>query len=394
VALSTQDMPASAQSILEELVRIPSATGNESAVAQAFARLCKAAGLEVELQDVEPGRPNVIARWRVGRGPRLLLTGHLDTVPVGEGWSRDPFGAEVADGRLFGRGACDMKGGLAAMLGAITDLRARGAEPAGDVMLAAVVGEEEDSAGTRALIGRGVEADWAVLAEPTALALVVANRGLMNYRLVVKGSSVHASSPGLGHNAVTAAARLVLELEALGDGLATRHHRLFGPPNLTVGTIRGGTRPYVVPDRCEIEVDRRVNPGESREQVVEEIQAAISKTRAHIPWLEVDLEAGPDYLAFELPEEHELVLSMAAAMAMGQLPRRISAWRAASDAGFLVHTAGIPCVLFGPGDIEQGAHRPDEWVDLKDLEVAQRVFERLLLGRQQEVEVVDGSVPR
>jgi acetylornithine deacetylase/succinyl-diaminopimelate desuccinylase family protein len=387
-------MPGSARSILEQLVRIPSATGHEAAVAQAFAGLCERAGLEVDLQEVEPGRPNVVARWRVGRGRRLLFTGHLDTVPVGEGWSRDPFGAEVAGGRLYGRGACDMKGGLAAMLGAVVDLRERGAQPAGDVVIAAVVGEEEDSAGTRALIARGLEADWAVLSEPTAMALVVANRGLMNYRLTVKGSSVHASSPELGRNAVTAAARLVLELEALGKELGKRHHHLFGPPNLTVGTIHGGTRPYVVPDRCEVEVDRRVNPGETREQVVEELQAAIDRTRARLPWLEVDMEAGPDYLAFEIPEEHELVEAMTGAMAAAGVSRRISAWRAASDAGFLVHTAGIPCVLFGPGDIEQGAHRPDEWIDLNDLEAAQRVFERLLLGPEKAVEVVDGSVPR
>jgi acetylornithine deacetylase/succinyl-diaminopimelate desuccinylase family protein len=385
-------MPSAARSILEQLVRIPSATGHEQAVAQALAGRCESAGLEVELQDVEPGRPNVIARWKVGRGPRLLFTGHLDTVPVGEGWSRDPFGAEVEGDRLYGRGACDMKGGLAAMLGAIEELRARGAEPAGDVTLAAVVGEEEDSAGTRALIARGVEADWAVLSEPTAMALVVANRGLMNYRLIVKGVSVHASSPELGRNAITAAARLVRELENLGDGLANRHHRLFGPPSLTVGTIHGGTRPYVVPDRCEVEVDRRVNPGETRRQVVAELEEAIARTRLQVPRLEVDLEVGPDYLAFEIPEEHELVGSMVAAMASAGLPRRISAWRAASDAGFLVHTAGIPCVLFGPGDIEQAAHRPDEWIGLKDLEVAQRVFERLMLGREQGMEVGDGSV--
>jgi acetylornithine deacetylase len=224
--------------------------------------------------------------------------------------------------------------------------------------------------------------------------LVLANRGLMNFRLVVKGSSVHASSPELGHNAVTAAARLVLELEGLGHELATRHHHLFGPPNLTVGTIHGGTRPYVVPDRCEVEVDRRVNPGETREQVVRELHAAIARTRNHHPWLEADVQAGPDYLAFEIPEEHELVRSMTAAMTEAGLPRRISAWRAASDAGFLVHTAGIPCVLFGPGDIEQAAHRPDEWIDLEDLEVAQRVFERLLLGQEPTTEVADGSVPR
>jgi acetylornithine deacetylase/succinyl-diaminopimelate desuccinylase family protein len=386
-------MEASARSILERLVRIPSQTGHERDAAEAVAGWCEKAGLEVAMHEVQPGRPNVIARWRVGRGPRLLLTGHLDTVPVGEGWSRDPLGAEIANGRLYGRGACDMKGGLAAMLGAVVDVRARGEEPAGDVILAMVVGEEEDSAGTRALVARGVEADWAVLSEPTGMQLVRANRGLMNYRLVVRGASAHASSPALGRNAVVAAARVVLELEALAAELAARPHPLFGPPNLTVGTIHGGTRPYVVPDRCEVEVDRRVNPGETREDVVRELQTAIKNARHIHPWLEVDVVAGADYLAFEIPEEHELVRLVATAMVQAGLPRRISAWRAASDAGFLVHTAGIPCVLFGPGDIEQAAHRPDEWIDLEDLEVAQQVFERLLLSREGAKEVAYGGVP-
>jgi acetylornithine deacetylase/succinyl-diaminopimelate desuccinylase family protein len=385
-------MEASARRILERLVRIPSPTGRERDAAEAVAGWCEEAGLEVAMQEVQPGRPNVIARWSVGRRPRLLLTGHLDTVPVGEGWSRDPLGAEIANGRLYGRGACDMKGGLAAMLGAVVDVRARGEEPAGDVILAMVVGEEEDSAGTRALVARGVEADWAVLSEPTGMQLVRANRGLMNYRLVVRGASAHASSPALGRNAVVAAARVVLELEALAAELAARPHPLFGPPNLTVGTIHGGTRPYVVPDRCEVEVDRRVNPGETREDVVQELHAAIGRARHFHRWLDVEVLAGADYLAFEIPEEHELVRLVATAMVQAGLPRRISAWRAASDAGFLVHTAGIPCVLFGPGDIEQAAHRPDEWIDLEDLEVAQQVFERLLLGRDGATEVVNGGV--
>jgi acetylornithine deacetylase len=386
-------MEASARSILERLVRIPSQTGHERDAAEAVAGWCEKAGLEVAMQEVEPGRPNVIARWSVGRRPRLLLTGHLDTVPVGEGWSRDPFGAEIDNGRLYGRGACDMKGGLAAMLGAVLDMRARGEQPAGDVVVAMVVGEEEDSAGTRALVARGVEADWAVLSEPTGMQLVRANRGLMNYRLVVKGASAHASSPLLGRNAVVAAARLVLELEALAAELAARPHPLFGPPNLTVGTIHGGTRPYVVPDRCEVEVDRRVNPGETREDVVRELNEAIVRVRLLHQWLDVEVLEGADYLAFEIPEEHELVRLVATAMVQAGLPRRISAWRAASDAGFLVHTAGIPCVLFGPGDIEQAAHRPDESIDLEDLEVAQQVFERLLLSREVAQEVAYGGVP-
>ena len=369
-----------ARGILERLVRIPSPTGHEQAAADALAGWCIDAGLEVSMQEVETGRPNVLASWRVGRGPHLLLTGHIDTVPVGEGWTRDPFGAEIADGRLHGRGACDMKGGLAAMLGAIRALRARGEEPAGDVTLAAVVGEEEDSAGTRAIVKRGIKADRAVLSEPTALQLVVANRGLLNYRIVVKGASAHASAPALGRNAVTAAARLALELEATGDRLSTRSHEVFGQPSLTVGTMHGGTRPYVVPDRCEIEVDRRLNPGETARQVEDELQEAIARVRERLPWIEAEVIPGPDYVPFEIPRDHELVRSMSAAMEAAGLPARISSWRAASDAGFLVHGAGIPCVLFGPGDIEQAAHRPDEWIDLDDLDVAQRVFEHLMLG--------------
>jgi len=369
-----------ARAILERLVRIPSPTGDELAAAEALAGWCREAGLQVSMQEVEPGRPNVLATLRGGKGPHTLLTGHIDTVPVGGGWTREPHGAEIVGGRLYGRGACDMKGGLAAMLGAIVALRARGERPAGDVTLAAMVGEEEDSAGTRAMVERGVKADRAVLSEPTAMQLVVANRGLLNYRIVVKGASVHASAPALGRNAVTAASRIALELEAIGERLSQRQHPVFGPPSLTVGTMHGGTRPYVVPDRCEIEVDRRLNPGESAEQVVKELEDAIGRVRQRLPWLEAEIVAGPDYVPFEIPADHPLVHSMQKAMAAVGVPARISSWRAASDAGFLVHGAGIPCVLFGPGDIEQAAHRPDEWIDLADLDVAQRVFEHLILN--------------
>ena len=373
-------MEVTARQVLERMLRIPSVTGAEGQLAEAMAGWCREAGLAVELHEVAPGRPNLIARWEVGRRPRLVLTGHLDTVPVGEGWTRDPYGAEVVDGRMIGRGACDMKGGLAAALAAVLDLRARGLEPAGDVMLAAVVGEEEDSAGTRALVARGLEADLAVLAEPTGLQLVTGNRGLLNYELVVSGASAHAASPALGRNAVVAAARLVLELEAVGRELAALSHPRFGSPSLTVGTIHGGTRPYVVPDRCVIEVDRRFNPDETREGVLRQLEGAVARARQQVPWLEVEIQEGPDYLAFEIPEEHELVRALGDAMEAAGLPRRLAAWRAASDAGFFVHRAKVPCVLFGPGNLEEAAHRPDEWIDLEELAKAQVVFENLLLA--------------
>ncbi len=363
-------------------------------MSEAFASWCEEAGLEVSREAVEPGRSNVIGRWRVGRRPHWLFTGHLDTVPVGEGWTKDPFGAEIGGGRLYGRGACDMKGGLAAMLGAIADLRRRGFEPAGDLTLVAVVGEEEDSAGTRALVSRGIQADMAVLSEPTSLRLVTANRGLLNFRIVVKGSSAHASAPAIGRNAVIAAAQVVLQLQALDSRLAERPHPVFGPPSLTVGTIHGGTRPYVVPDRCAIEVDRRINPGETSAAVLDELESAIALARRSVPWLEADIEVGPDYLPFEIPPEHQVVRAMSAAMIAGGVPPSVASWRAASDAGFLVHAAGIPCVLFGPGDIEEAAHRPDESIRLDDLDAAQRVFECLLVGPRRAKEVTDGGVSR
>lgn len=372
-------MTPTSAAILESLVRVPSVTGAEGALADTIAGWCRAAGLEVEMPEVAPGRANVVARWGTGRRPVLLLTGHMDTVPVGAGWTRDPYGAEVEGGRLYGRGACDMKGGLAAILAAVHDLRAEGREPAGDVVVAAVVGEEEDSAGTLALLAGGVEADRALLAEPTGLALVRSNRGLVNYRLTVSGRSAHASSPELGRNAIVAASELVLELERLAARLRERQHPQLGPPNLTVGTIAGGTRPYVVPDRCVLEVDRRVNPGETADGVRAEAEAAIAAVRERVPWLEVEFEPGPEYLPFELGPGDPLVAAALAAMAAAGLEPRTAAWRAASDAGFLVAQAGIPCILFGPGDVDAAAHRPDEFVDLAEVETAREVCSRLVL---------------
>ena len=370
-------MTSPARSILESLVRVPSVTGDEGRAAETLARWCESAGLAVAMREVQPGRSNVVARWGTGRHPVVLLTGHIDTVPVGGGWTRDPFGAEVADGRLYGRGACDMKAGLAAMLAAVAELREEGLEPAGDVVFAAVVGEEEDSAGTLALLADGVRADYAVLAEPTGLQLVRSNRGLVNYHLEIVGQSAHASSPELGRNAIVAAAHVVLELEGIAARLAEHPHPALGAPNLTVGTIQGGTRPYIVPDRCAIEVDRRVNPGETSETVRAEAEAALAAARLHLPWLAGSFELGSEYLPFELPEDHPFVQAMLEAMVAAAVPARVGAWRAASDAGFLTARAEIPCVLFGPGDIAV-AHRPDEFVELEEVERAREVFRRLL----------------
>jgi acetylornithine deacetylase/succinyl-diaminopimelate desuccinylase family protein len=373
--------------ILESLVRIPSVTGQEANIAAAVAQWCEEAGLEVELRQVTAGRTNVLAHWNAGAATCLLLTGHMDTVPIGEGWTRDPFAAEISGGRLFGRGACDMKGGLAAMLSALFGARKRGSRLDRNVMLAAVVGEEEDSIGTRALVRSGIQAECAIVAEPTNLELVRSNRGLINFRLSVSGTSAHASSPELGRNAIVVAADLVLELEALARRLEQQLHPTLGKPNLTVGTIHGGTRPYVVPDSCVIEVDRRLNPGETPEGALAEIAQASRKVRHRWPDVSIELTLGSEYLPFEVSEGHPLVGQVSAAMEASGLHARTGTWRAASDAGFLVVERGIPTVLFGPGNISLAAHRPDEFVDLAQVEVAAEVYWRMLHGRS----IVGGS---
>ena len=370
-------MSTKAHAILESLVRVPSVTGDEGRVAQTVAEWCEVAGLAVELREISPGRSNVVARWGTGRHPLVLLTGHLDTVPVGSGWTRDPFGAEVSAGRLYGRGACDMKAGLAAMLAAVIELREQGLEPAGDVVLAAVVGEEEDSAGTRALLADGLSVDCALLGEPTALELIRSNRGLINYRIEVIGESAHASSPDLGRNAIVGAARIVLELERIAGRLAERPHPSLGASNLTVGTIHGGTRPYVVPDRCTIEVDRRVNPGESAETARAEAEEALAAARNVMPLLAAGFTLGSEYPPLELDEGHPLLQGMLRSMAAANVPASLGVWRAASDAGLLTTGRGIPCVLFGPGDIAV-SHRPDEFVELEQVELAREVYRRFL----------------
>lgn len=374
-------MERAAIDLLKDLVRIPSVTGEEDRVARVIAEWCGEAGLDVELQEVEPGRHNVLARWSVGRPPGTLLTGHLDTVPPGAGWSVDPFAATVAGRRLIGRGACDMKAGLAAMLAALLSLRRAGREPVRDVVFAGVVGEEEDSAGTRALLEQRLDVARAVVAEPTDLGLVCANRGLLNYRLTVKGRAAHASAADVGLNAVVGAADLTLGLDRINSELAGAAHPLFGPPRLTVGTIHGGTRPYVVPDRCVIEVDRRVNPGEDRTRIEQRIRAAVEEARASHPGLEVEVAEGPDYPPFEVPRSHPLAVDFQRAMSANGVSTATPLWPGASDAG-LLSRAGVACVLFGPGSVTAAAHKPDEWVDLDQVEVAQRVFTQILLNPQ------------
>ncbi len=340
-------------------------------------------------QPVSPGRDNVLARLEatVPDAPTILWDAHQDTVPA-EGMTIDPFAPLVRDGRMYGRGACDVKGGMAAMLVALDRLRASPLPRRATVVFSATVNEEFGFSGARALarlwddsvtvptdaaarqivVGRPVAA---VVAEPTDLELVVQHKGAVRWRIRVRGRACHSAFPEQGSNAIYPAGRVILAIEALATELLARQpDHPCGPPTLNLGTIRGGAGVNLVPDLAVLEVERRVLPGESpvaaRDEVIARIAAACeSATVEHDPpFLESAglADASADRAAAAWIE------SLAAAVRVGGAAGRRSAARYGTNASVFAG-AGVPSVVFGPGSIAQ-AHTADEWIELAEVDAA------------------------
>ena len=376
--------------LLRALVRSPSHSGlerQEEQVARGLAAYLEARGLEVSLREVQPGRPNLIARMGArGRSRSLLLCGHTDTVPPNAVMEIDPFAGEVRDGRLYGRGACDMKGALAAMAAALAALARHRPEIGGEVRLAAVIDEEHGSLGAEDLIRSGLSADGCVVGEPTENRVAIGHRGLEWLEAEFIGRATHGGGPGEGVNAIAAAARFLrLVEEGLLPDLGRRSHPLLGPPTLNVGVIHGGDQPNTVPARCTVQMDRRWVPGETVEQVFADLEDLLTRVRAGTPGLTTALKRVPGGMAtmvhgpLETPREHPLVEAGLAAReeVSGEraAPGAFPAW---TDAALLSREAGIPCVVMGPGHLKQ-AHSADEWVSVAQVEEAALLYTALAL---------------
>lgn len=321
-----------------------------------FARL----GIETFRQEVLPGRWNVIARLP-GRNParRVLLEAHMDTVSV-SGMSIPPFVPEVREGRLYGRGSCDTKAGLATMMHALAHLRERGIVPPCEVWLAAVVDEEYTFKGVTRLC-EGLWADAAIVAEPTELRPVRAAKGVLRWRLRTKGKAAHSAKPHLGVNAIQGMGRVLAAIEKMGEELAAVTHPLLGPATLNVGLIRGGEQVNFVPDWCEITLDRRLLPGEEPQAVWEAMGARLGAA----------VEMEPPYLADGPLEtgETEAVAVVAQEVLRGLgLNGELAGVPFGSDASKLAR-AGVPSLIFGPGSIDQ-AHAAVEYVECDQVLVA------------------------
>jgi acetylornithine deacetylase len=366
--------------LARDLVRVPSVNpvleeggAGEAGIAELTASWLRDWGLETEVVEVEAGRPNVVAVSRSGEpGRTLLLNGHLDTVGVA-GMSVAPFDGSVEGGRLVGRGACDMKAGLAAILATARVLARDG--HAGTLIVALTADEEHASLGMQAVVGSGVSADGAVVCEPTSLTVMPANKGFVWMEASFRGRAAHGSRPEEGQDAIMDAAAFLTALEELGEALTTRDpHPLLAHGSLHAGTVRGGSAPSVYPERCEVVVERRTLPGEGAEEVEAEFEDVLEAVRRTRPGLDAELTAGLSRPGTEVAADHPLVSGLLAALkAEGERPvvEGMTAWVDAA----LLNEAGIPAVCFGPGSIAQ-AHSADEYVDVEEIRRGTRVLLR------------------
>jgi acetylornithine deacetylase len=348
--------------------------GDEAATVRVLSTAAAELGLDVVETAVEPDRNNVRITLEGGTGPGLLLLGHTDVVPVGDGWTVDPFGGAVQDGRIYGRGASDMKGGLAASLSALAALR--GVALSGPVELTALVDEEETGKGIRAFV-ESVRRPFlgCVTAEPTDLQTIIGARGASYLRIEVHGKACHAGNPDDGANAIYGAAAVVAEIERLHAELATRPHPLLGPATWSVGQIHGGTGGSIVPAECVVVADRRLLPGESTDAVLDELRERVAGLRLADRGLTADLVMPMEMPAFQTPADSELARVTDAALADAGGPGLpLGGWTAACDGGFVARDLGVPVVVLGPGSATTQAHRADESVAIEELLVAARAY--------------------
>jgi acetylornithine deacetylase/succinyl-diaminopimelate desuccinylase-like protein len=336
----------------------------------------RALGLDAELTG-DDARPSLIAEARVpDAGETILVASHLDTVPV-DGMEFDPFDPRVADGRIYGRGSCDTKSGMAAVVAAIERVLAH-KRLRRNLVIVGEADEEQGSTGVRDVIARlgQQRPDWVIATEPTELRCVTRHKGIVHAQLRASGVACHSSEPARGKSAVTALARAVLALEELSEELGTRVDPNLGAATLSVGRIGGGSATNIVPDDAWLILDRRCLPGEDDVSVRAELEGVLAKH--DLPDVAVEwctLEKAP----LSTPQDDPSVLALQAALAQAGLETSTAGVAFGTDAGEF-SARGWPGVVFGPGSIAQ-AHTRGEWVAIEEIEAASAVFERLFSTR-------------
>ena len=374
--------------LLAELVRRPSvnpmgrtdidpAIIYESRVTAFLEEQLRELGCEFRTQHVAPGRENIVATYSPANARRsIMFEAHQDTVPV-DAMIIEPFAATVEGGKLFGRGACDVKAGVAVMFTAFARLVREKPPGSAAVTLAYTVDEEHSCLGVRELVRSGVRADAAIVAEPTLLNIVNAHKGVVRWVLETTGRACHSSRPDDGVNAIYRMAKLITGVERYAEALRQlQPDPLLGPRTISLGRITGGVSPNTVPDVCRADIDRRLIPGETALSATTELEAFL-RSHSDVPFTLTTAPSGCAPLGPEL--SGKLVEEFGAAINAVVGKHTVHPVPFGTDAATLAG-AGVPSIVFGPGDIAQ-AHTKDEWIDLAQLAPAAEILFRFACGK-------------
>ncbi|MDQ0617274.1 M20 family metallopeptidase [Arthrobacter globiformis] len=358
--------------------------GTEAATVTVLEDFCRAAGLDVSTETVAPGRPNFTAVLPGGRAPGLLFLGHSDVVPAGDGWERPPLEPYVRDGRLFGRGSTDMKGGLAAVVIALKALKEAGADLPFNAALACTVDEEDLGIGIRAYTAVALadplfSYSACVVAEPTDLETVIGCRGDSYIELKVTGKSAHSGRPADGRNAIDAAAKILDLVRDDHARLQAGQDPLLGAGSWNIGLISGGTGTSMVAAECTVSLDRRLMPDDDAHLILDRLRARISEAGIDTDGISVTAEVTMEMPGFRTPADHPLVANSVSALADAGVDSAVTGWTAACDGGFIVRDLGVPAVVMGPGGLNDQAHQVNESVSIAELVAAARAYALMCL---------------
>lgn len=365
--------------------------GTEAETVRRLAAICDQVGAVVTTQEWAPGRANLLATLGPADGPAVLFLGHSDVVPAGEGWTGDPFEPRVTEEIIVGRGASDMKGGLAAVITAMAAIHR--VDPGLRLELLCTADEEDRAQGVLAWLARDIRRRYlaCIVAEPTELNVVVGCRGAINLVVEIVGASAHAGNPDDGASSISAAARLIELVRARHQAaLAGPRDALLGTPTWNVGTVRGGSGTSIVPRATTLSIDRRTMPGERPEQILDELLADLRTDLRGSGIANADRIGATGSVGMEMPgfrtaEDAPLVRTAVDALTGLGVHTAVTGWTAACEGGFVADFHRVPTVILGPGSITTQAHQPDEHVRIDQLGIAARAYAliALRLGRAE-----------
>ena len=361
----------------------PNPPGNEAELVTSLVERLESSPVEFEIEttEVKPNRPNLVARAGDPAEGTLLLTGHMDTVPANaDDWEHDPYELHRDGDRIVGRGTSDMKCSLAAKILA-AESYLLGDDPSGEVVLAFAIDEERGGSGTQALVEAGIEADGAILGEPTDLNVGIAHKGAARYEITVRGKNAHSGRPDKGVNAILKIQRVIARLEAFDQEMReVRHERLTPGSSVNVTEVSGGLAPNVIPAVASVTVDWRFLPGMSTDPTWydEQLERVLSDLTLDGEPIDVEINRWDFGRAVESSTDAPVVDAVQRAAQEVGCPGEYIGFNAGTDARYLVHDANIPTAIFGPGHIERDAHTVNESIRVDDLVATARTYERAI----------------